>query len=67
LAKYVVILIVALWATHLLLSRRRSTIKTERGKSLHRAFESTLRKAVIAAVALIAVIAATLLVRHVTS
>ena len=66
-AKYVVILIVALWATHLLLSRRRSTIKTARGKSLHRAIESTLKKTVIAVIALVAVIAVTLLVRHMTS
>ena len=66
-AKYVVILIVALWATHLLLSRRRSTIKTERGKSLHRAFESTLRKVALAAGGLIAALAVILLVKHVTS
>ena len=67
-AKYIVVLVVALWATHLLLSRRKeSANKAPAGRSLHRALESTVRKAAIAAAALLAAIALILLVKHVTS
>jgi hypothetical protein len=67
LAKYVVIFIVALWATHVLLSRRQSKNTSTAGKSLHRAVESTFRKVAIAASVLIAALAVILLVKHVTS
>jgi hypothetical protein len=68
LAKYVVILVVALCAAHLLLSRRKaSSHKTAAGKSLQRTLESTLRKTAIAVGGLIAALAIVLLVKHVTS
>ena len=65
--KYVVIVVVALWATHLLLSRRASRNTTAGEKSVQRAVESTLRKVAIAVGALIAALVIILLVKHVTS
>ena len=65
--KYVVILVVALWATHLLLSRRASRNTTAAEKSVHRAVGSTLRKAAIAVCGLIAVLVMIVLVKHVTA
>jgi hypothetical protein len=68
LGKYVVVLVVALWATHLLLSRRgESKSGTATGKSLQRALESTLRKVFIAVAVLVAALALILLIKHVTA
>jgi predicted ferric reductase len=68
LAKYVVILVVALLAAHLLLSRNRpSSNASAARKSLHKAFDSTARKTAIAVGSLIAVLMIILLVQHLTS
>ena len=65
--KYVVILVVTLWATHLLLSRRASRHKTAAVKPLQRVLESTLRKTAIAVGGLLAALAVVLVVRHLTA
>ncbi len=66
--KYVVILVVALFATHLVLSRTRpSSRKTAAGESLHRAVESTIRKVLLAAGVVIAAFALIVLITHVTT
>ncbi|HEX2829757.1 MAG TPA: hypothetical protein VHP37_25650 [Burkholderiales bacterium] len=65
--KYLVILVVALLATHLLLSRNKQEPRTATRKSIHRALESTVRKTAIAVGALIAALVVILLVKHVTS
>ena len=66
-AKYVVILVVVLFAAHLVLSRSAARNKTAIGRALHRTLESTLIKIAIAAGALIIVLVVIVLAQHLTS
>lgn len=66
-AKYVVVLVVVLFAAHLLLSRSRKPEKQARSGRLRSAVESTLRKAAIAVGGLLAVLVVIVLVKHMTS
>jgi hypothetical protein len=68
LTKYVVVLIVVLFAMRLLLARsNKPGNKSTAGKALHPALESTVRKTAIAVGGLVAALVIILLIQHLTS